>query len=41
MIYAGQGDLARTIFRVATMGDITDGDVERLVGALRGALQPA
>ena len=33
VIYAGQGELARTIFRVANMGDLRDSDVERLLGA--------
>lgn len=31
VIYAGQGHLAGGIFRIATMGDIADADVERLV----------
>jgi 2-aminoethylphosphonate-pyruvate transaminase len=33
VIYAGQGDLARTIFRVANMGDIRDEDLGRLLTA--------
>lgn len=46
VIYAGQGALAREIFRVSTMGAIEDSDVERLVAALgerlgsRGASAP-
>ena len=33
VIYAGQGELARSIFRVANMGDLRDSDVDRLLGA--------
>jgi 2-aminoethylphosphonate-pyruvate transaminase len=35
IIYAGQGDLAAQLFRISTMGDISDYDMERLVQALR------
>jgi 2-aminoethylphosphonate-pyruvate transaminase len=35
VIYAGQGDLARTIFRVANMGDIGDEDLMRLLQAFQ------
>jgi len=38
VIYAGQGPLAASIFRVATMGAISDGDMERLIAAFRAAL---
>jgi 2-aminoethylphosphonate-pyruvate transaminase len=38
IIYAGQGELARLIFRVANMGDIQDGDLERLLQAFRRVL---
>jgi 2-aminoethylphosphonate-pyruvate transaminase len=31
VIYAGQGDLARTLFRISTMGEITSADVRRLL----------
>ena len=31
VIYAGQGDLAQTLFRVSTMGDLTSADIERLL----------
>ena len=31
MIYAGQGDLGHSTFRLANMGDIKDDDVERLI----------
>jgi 2-aminoethylphosphonate-pyruvate transaminase len=33
-IYAGQGALASTIFRIATMGDIGDGDIDRFLTSL-------
>lgn len=35
VIYAGQGDLAKTIFRISNMGDIRDDDLARLLDALR------
>jgi 2-aminoethylphosphonate-pyruvate transaminase len=42
VIYAGQGDLGREIFRIAHMGDIGTDDLDRLCGALREILgQPA
>ncbi|HEY6457492.1 MAG TPA: 2-aminoethylphosphonate aminotransferase [Steroidobacteraceae bacterium] len=31
VIYAGQGDLSRTLFRIATMGEITPEDIRRLL----------
>jgi 2-aminoethylphosphonate-pyruvate transaminase len=31
VIYAGQGDLSRTLFRIATMGEITAADIDRLL----------
>jgi 2-aminoethylphosphonate-pyruvate transaminase len=34
VIYAGQGSLAAEIFRMSTMGDITDHDMERLMAAI-------
>jgi 2-aminoethylphosphonate-pyruvate transaminase len=34
VIYAGQGKLATELFRISTMGDITDYDMERLLAAL-------
>ncbi len=33
IIYAGQGDLAKTLFRVSAMGDISKEDMQRLVAA--------
>ena len=38
VIYAGQGHLAGGIFRIATMGDIADADVERLVAEIGSAV---
>ncbi|MDJ0733360.1 MAG: 2-aminoethylphosphonate aminotransferase [Nostocaceae cyanobacterium] len=35
VIYAGQGNLARSIFRVSTMGAITHADMERFLGAVK------
>ncbi len=34
VIYAGQGDLYRSIFRISTMGDISDRDLDRLIDVL-------
>src|SRR5262249_40601481 len=34
VIYAGQGPLAATLFRVATMGDVTEADYRRFIEAL-------
>jgi 2-aminoethylphosphonate-pyruvate transaminase len=31
VIYAGQGDLSKTLFRISTMGDLTSSDIERLI----------
>ncbi|HEY2417362.1 MAG TPA: 2-aminoethylphosphonate aminotransferase [Steroidobacteraceae bacterium] len=31
VIYAGQGDLSQTLFRIATMGDLTAADMQRLL----------
>ncbi len=31
VIYAGQGDLSRTLFRIATMGNLTGTDIDRLL----------
>lgn len=38
VIYAGQGELARSIFRVAVMGDVRDEDIDRLLDAFTDAL---
>lgn len=34
VIYAGQGSLVAEMFRISTMGDISDWDMERLLSAL-------
>lgn len=39
VIYAGQGRLARSIFRISTMGEITDEDITRLIHAIREILR--
>jgi 2-aminoethylphosphonate-pyruvate transaminase len=31
VIYAGQGDLSKSLFRISTMGDLTSADMDRLV----------
>ncbi len=41
VIYAGQGALAASIFRVAVMGAITPGDMARFVAAAKGLLWPS
>ncbi len=38
VIYAGQGGLARRIFRISTMGAISESDIDRLIGAVRTVL---
>ena len=38
VIYAGQGELSKSIFRIATMGDLRDDDVGRLLEAFDGLL---
>lgn len=38
VIYAGQGDLARTMFRIAVMGEIPAEELERLVSATAALL---
>jgi 2-aminoethylphosphonate-pyruvate transaminase len=35
VIYAGQGDLSRTLFRISTMGEIGAADIERLLNSCR------
>jgi 2-aminoethylphosphonate-pyruvate transaminase len=32
VIYAGQGNLSKTLFRISTMGDVTAEDIDRLLG---------
>jgi 2-aminoethylphosphonate-pyruvate transaminase len=31
VIYAGQGDLSKTLFRISTMGNVTCADMNRLL----------
>lgn len=38
VIYAGQGEFAKTLFRISVMGAITLTDVERFLDAMRGLL---
>ncbi len=38
IIYAGQGDLASQLFRISTMGEISDYDMARLEQALRAVI---
>jgi 2-aminoethylphosphonate-pyruvate transaminase len=38
IIYAGQGKLASELFRISTMGDISDGDMSRLEKALKSTI---
>lgn len=40
VIYAGQGDLAREIFRISTMGDLEPADMDRLVAAVGKIVAP-
>ncbi len=35
VIYAGQGEFAQSIFRIAVMGALVDDDIERLLGTIR------
>ena len=35
VIYAGQGDLSRTLFRISTMGEIAPADIDRLLECFR------
>jgi 2-aminoethylphosphonate-pyruvate transaminase len=31
VIYAGQGNLSKTLFRISTMGELTPADISRLL----------
>jgi 2-aminoethylphosphonate-pyruvate transaminase len=31
VIYAGQGDLSKTLFRISTMGNLAKSDIDRLL----------
>jgi len=35
VIYAGQGDLSKTLFRISTMGDVDEADMARLIDGVR------
>ena len=39
VIYAGQGELAKSIFRIANMGDIQDQDLEHLIATFRQLME--
>jgi 2-aminoethylphosphonate-pyruvate transaminase len=39
VIYAGQGGLYHSIFRIANMGDILDSDVDRLIGVFKTVMK--
>lgn len=39
VIYAAQGDLSGTLFRIATMGEITPDDIGRLLRSFRRLCQ--
>ena len=39
VIYAGQGDLSKTLFRISTMGDLTSSDIERLIESVARVLR--
>lgn len=41
VIYAGQGGFSGRIFRIATMGALTEGDLDRLLGAIATLLAEA
>lgn len=40
VIYAGQGDLSKILFRISAMGAITDDDLHRLISEIRIILLP-
>lgn len=39
VIYAGQGELSKSLFRISTMGNIVSGDIERLVRCVAETLR--
>jgi 2-aminoethylphosphonate-pyruvate transaminase len=39
VIYAGQGNLSKTLFRISTMGNLTGADIERLLKCFEQLLQ--
>ncbi|MGQ0658024.1 MAG: 2-aminoethylphosphonate aminotransferase [Chromatiales bacterium] len=40
VIYSGQGALAKSIFRISTMGEITSADIQRLLAAFDSIVRP-
>ena len=38
-IYAGQGDLSKTLFRISTMGEMNSADIERFLACVAGLLR--
>ena len=38
VIYAGQGDLSKTLFRISTMGDVDAADMTRLIDGVRAVV---
>jgi 2-aminoethylphosphonate-pyruvate transaminase len=40
VIYAGQGNLSKTLFRISTMGDLASSDIERLIESVARVLRP-
>jgi 2-aminoethylphosphonate-pyruvate transaminase len=34
IIYAGQGKLSKTLFRISTMGNLTTADIDRLINSI-------
>ena len=39
VIYAGQGGLAKSLFRISTLGHLTDADIERLISSFAESLR--
>jgi 2-aminoethylphosphonate-pyruvate transaminase len=40
VIYAGQGDLSKTLFRISTMGNLAAADIDRLIASCARVLLP-
>ena len=38
VIYAGQGNLSKSLFRISTMGDLHAADVEQLIASFKGCI---
>jgi 2-aminoethylphosphonate-pyruvate transaminase len=39
VIYAGQGNLSDTLFRISTMGNLTSADIDRLLDCIARSLR--